>query len=56
VATEVNVTFRAQGHRTRVELFHGDWDRTRRKAKYGVHDFSSRWDPVLAAYVVHTAA
>ena len=54
--TEVEVTFYAQGDRTRVELIHSGWDRIGTKAKHGVDDFSSGWDPVLAAYAAHTAA
>lgn len=48
--TEVEVTFHAEGDRTRVELVHRGWERIGPRAKHGRDDFAQGWEPVLAAY------
>jgi uncharacterized protein YndB with AHSA1/START domain len=51
--TEVEVTFHAEGTRTRVELVHGGWDRVGTKVTHGMADFNRGWDPVMQAYAAH---
>ena len=48
--TEVDVTFHAEGDRTRVELVHRGWERIGTRATFRRDNFARGWDPVLAAY------
>ena len=54
--TEVDVTFHADGDGTRVEVVHSGWDRIGTRAKHGMEDFNTGWDPVMKSYAAHAAA
>jgi uncharacterized protein YndB with AHSA1/START domain len=52
--TEVEVRFRAEGGRTRIELEHRGWERLTESAEAKRSNYDSGWDVVLGRYVGRT--
>jgi uncharacterized protein YndB with AHSA1/START domain len=48
--TEIEVTFTADGGKTRVELEHRGWERLGERAGEARQSYSQGWEPVLAGY------
>ncbi|HEY7018950.1 MAG TPA: SRPBCC family protein [Gaiellaceae bacterium] len=48
--TEIEVTFTADGDRTRVDLEHRGWDRLGAEAAEARQSYSQGWESVLAGY------
>lgn len=53
--TQVEVTFTAEGERTRVELVHSGWEAHGDKADGEFAGYDSGWDHVLGRYTEHVA-